>query len=200
MKTITARQLRNRVAALGLASAGVLIAALATSCASQPAATSSGAAASPAASAASSPPPRAAFAPDPLDLTKTNPVALLKLTGVKPDQGSVNGDWTLDGSGLTASGEFFGPPGSANDGVPADRADGEQVTVYTFSTQQARDAAMASDAAAKPDDGHAVIAGPRFYVALDGMAGGQPFGGIYGPRPAAVAKRLHAALLPGSPR
>ena len=150
---------------------------------------------------ASSAPARAAFAPDPLDKTKVNPVALVKLAGATSQAGEVNGEWVADGSGLVADGDYYGPPGSADDGVATDRADGEQLTVYTFTDQAARDAWTATY---RPDDSHAFILGSGqgrwFLVELTGMAGGPPFGGIYGPHPAEVARRLGGTLVPGSPQ
>jgi hypothetical protein len=144
---------------------------------------------------------RAAFAPDRLDRTKVNPVALVKLAGATTQAGEVNGEWVADGSGLVADGDYYGPPGSADDGVATDRADGEQLTVYTFTDQAARDAWTATY---RPDDSHAFILGSGqgrwFLVELTGMAGGPPFGGIYGPHPAEVARRLGGTLVPGSPQ
>lgn len=140
---------------------------------------------------------RAAIAPDVLDPTKINPVVILRMTGATPNPGSVNGLWTSDRNALYANGVFYGPPGSADDGVPTDRAFGEQVSVYTFSTQAEQDYSLTLY---KPDDANAVITGKGFIVLLTGMSPGPPFGGIYGPHPAQVAARVHGSLVPGSPR
>jgi hypothetical protein len=157
-------------------------------------AATSGSHPAPAAPAARTPVPAA-----PAAHTPANPVTILRQTGVPIPASMILGETDFDGNRY-ATAAFAGPPGSADDGVPGDRAPGEEVDVHTFASQAAEDSYLA---VTPPQDGEARITLPLALVTVTSMLDLSTVGGylpwgdprLHGPTPQVIAARLNGLML-----